>query len=293
MKFNPRAWLRAALRFFKPTGRVHTCGICGGMLLIGIWHRCASAMVRGRIYRCLHCGEALTPGIGHRCADPAADRERLVKRNWSGGAGLQLRREVKEIGIARQLRDAEEVQAGFDLFRQLNTQRCEECFHAIDEWSESDWMVAAAGELGEAANLIKKRRRDESIAPGEVGRELADAVTYIDLVACRLGLNLGCILTEKFDEVSERVGFGFRFSPPAELAEPADPDPLLCDACGDTFEPKAGGAVCGGCEKIFCPTCTEVEMKPAGKCRSRCQACRVRIEADPAEPAGAKGADDV
>jgi len=47
-----------------------------------------------------------------------------------------------------------------------NKARCESATgfnHQISDWSLSDWMTALAGEVGEAANIIKKlnRHRDK------------------------------------------------------------------------------------------------------------------------------------
>lgn len=78
-------------------------------------------------------------------------------------------------------------------------------------------VCALAGEVGEACNLIKKLRRldgKKKVAntpedPGEIiadiGKELANAVAYLDLLAARLGLDdLGELYRDKFNEVSER-----------------------------------------------------------------------------------------
>lgn len=77
------------------------------------------------------------------------------------------------------------------------------------DWDLSKWMNAAAGELGEAANVIKKiERGDMSLdeAREHLAFELADIVTYIDLVANRAGINLGQAVMDKFNVVSDRVG---------------------------------------------------------------------------------------
>ena len=103
------------------------------------------------------------------------------------------------------------VKKGFDVFRTFNAGRCGEAFHPVEAWSETDWMTAALGELGEAANLIKKRRRGEPVSAHSVAEELADAVTYIDLLAYRMGIDLGAALTAKFDKVSARIGSQIRF----------------------------------------------------------------------------------
>lgn len=94
----------------------------------------------------------------------------------------------------------------FHELSEANLTRCEKSFHMCDDWSPSDWMTAVAGEVGEAANMIKKLRRGEDIPLIEVGKELADAVIYLDLLAQRLRINLGMAVRDKFNEVSDRVG---------------------------------------------------------------------------------------
>ncbi len=87
-----------------------------------------------------------------------------------------------------------------------NELRCIESFHPVAEWEPTDWMCAVAGEVGEAANLIKKMKRGEYVNIDEIGLELADAVIYIDLLMTRLGLDLEMLLQRKFNIVSDRVG---------------------------------------------------------------------------------------
>lgn len=76
-----------------------------------------------------------------------------------------------------------------------------------------------AGEAGEVCDAIKKLRRIETGAKNlsdittveqayeAIGIELADTVTYCDLVAQRLGLNLAAFIKRKFNAVSEKYGF--------------------------------------------------------------------------------------
>lgn len=77
------------------------------------------------------------------------------------------------------------------------------------DWSPSDWLEAIVGELGEYANVRKKYRRGD-ISHAEfkelATKELADVVTYIDILAFRLGIDLGEAIIDKFNEVSARVG---------------------------------------------------------------------------------------
>src|SRR3954466_9375174 len=62
------------------------------------------------------------------------------------------------------------------------------------DWSLSAWSNAVLGELGEAANLIKKIERGDFTLEEkreELGRELADVQTYLDILAFRSSVNLG------------------------------------------------------------------------------------------------------
>ncbi len=106
----------------------------------------------------------------------------------------------------------------FDELRKANVKRCGEAFHPLESWSPADWACAMAGELGEACNLVKKLRRlsdgkqlanipenAQHIVKG-IADELADTVVYIDLLAARLGIDLGDSILNKFNEVSDRVG---------------------------------------------------------------------------------------
>lgn len=99
----------------------------------------------------------------------------------------------------------------FDLdltFRDLsyyNKERCEKHFHPINEWSETDWATAVAGETGEMCNWIKKRKRGEDISVEEVGKELADIIIYCDLMATRLNISLEEFIINKFNEVSNKI----------------------------------------------------------------------------------------
>ena len=105
----------------------------------------------------------------------------------------------------------------FDELRDANTRRCERHYHPIAKWSLSDWMTAVAGEVGEAASIVKNFRRRETeagnshkiteTAMAALGEECADAVIYIDLLCARAGIDLGKAVREKFNKVSrERLG---------------------------------------------------------------------------------------
>ncbi len=94
----------------------------------------------------------------------------------------------------------------FDQLRLANESRCGQVFHPLYDWSPTDWGCAMAGEAGEACNKVKKLRRGEDVPLKDIADELADTVIYADLLAARLGINLGQAIREKFNEVSEQRG---------------------------------------------------------------------------------------
>jgi NTP pyrophosphatase (non-canonical NTP hydrolase) len=103
--------------------------------------------------------------------------------------------------------------------------------HAPDgsDWSLADWLQATVGELGELANLLKKVRRGDLTmeeAQLEIGRELADTATYLDILAMRCGVDLGEAITEKFNVVSRRVHADVFFGPDSTIVS-ADPDRVV------------------------------------------------------------------
>ena len=87
-----------------------------------------------------------------------------------------------------------------------NLKRLEATWHPLADFSDTDWACCVSGEWGEACELIKKRRRGETILTVEIAKELADTVIYLDLLAQRLGIDLGLAIMLKFNEVSKRVG---------------------------------------------------------------------------------------
>lgn len=77
------------------------------------------------------------------------------------------------------------------------------------DWSLGEWANALTGELGEAANIIKKiKRGDVSLdeARNDLAKELADVQIYLDILAFRAGIDLGIATVAKYNEVSIRVG---------------------------------------------------------------------------------------
>lgn len=105
----------------------------------------------------------------------------------------------------------------FATLRKANVERCEapDGFNSpVNSWSPTDWGCSLAGEVGEACNEVKKLKRetDGGLQLGDcenrivaIARELADVVCYADLLAARLGIDLGEAVRFKFNEVSARV----------------------------------------------------------------------------------------
>lgn len=106
-------------------------------------------------------------------------------------------------------------------FSMLNRRRCEApngFNHRLGDWTLSDWMTATTGELGEAANIIKKLNRIRDGIPGndktedelraQLADEIADTYTYLDLLAQAAGIDLQEAVIRKFIQVSERIGYG-------------------------------------------------------------------------------------
>ena len=81
-----------------------------------------------------------------------------------------------------------------------------EGYAGVYDWSPTDWGCAAAGEMGELCNLLKKMRRGTHVELKDVAYEIADTVMYLDLLAARLGIELDLAVREKFNIVSERLG---------------------------------------------------------------------------------------
>lgn len=113
----------------------------------------------------------------------------------------------------------------FETFSEINLSRAKRWHQGdIANWSLSDWLMAMAGEAGEACNAGKKFRRiEEQIsnmstdpdrqinttdeALDKIAEELADTVIYCDLVAHRIGRSLVGAIIAKFNLVSERYQF--------------------------------------------------------------------------------------
>ena len=116
-------------------------------------------------------------------------------------------------------------------FSQVNRTRCESpdgFNHELSSWSLSDWTTAVAGELGEAANVVKKltRYRDgingntetEQALKKQLGREIADTFIYLDLLAQRAGFRLSDLVMATFDATSAEIDYPVRITPHPDAA---------------------------------------------------------------------------
>ncbi len=81
------------------------------------------------------------------------------------------------------------------------------------DWSLGDWMTAVCGELGEAANVLKKIRRGDhtlNAAKPELADEFADVVIYLDILAARCGIDLGNAIRSKWNYTSRKIDYDGR-----------------------------------------------------------------------------------
>lgn len=108
----------------------------------------------------------------------------------------------------------------FGQFSEANRARCESpqgFHHPLSGWSTSDWMTAMVGEVGEAANVVKKLNRYRDGVPGnkvpeaelrdQLRRELGDVFVYLDLMAQSLGFSIADAAAEVFNAKSAEIGY--------------------------------------------------------------------------------------
>ena len=103
----------------------------------------------------------------------------------------------------------------FDQLSRAHHARQEDSFRHTRSLTLGDWACALAGEVGEACNYIKDLRREQtvrSVGASEmklyremIAKELANVVSYTELLAMQLGIDLGKAVTEKFNEVSDCI----------------------------------------------------------------------------------------
>ena len=108
----------------------------------------------------------------------------------------------------------------FNALREANLKRLAHSEPDGSDWGLAQWSNATLGELGEAANIIKKIDRGDMTldeARPLLAKELADTQTYLDILAYRAGIDLGAATTDKWNEVSKRIGVSLRLTPQGVL----------------------------------------------------------------------------
>lgn len=127
----------------------------------------------------------------------------------------------------------------FERLRGKNTQRLAMWHDDSEEWSGADWSNAMLGEVGEmveaaqdvmqvvvhagaVGNIIKKIRRhethlgeswntpDKDTLMAKLAEELADVITYADLLANHYSIDLTTAVIDKFNKVSDGNGFAVK-----------------------------------------------------------------------------------
>ncbi len=107
----------------------------------------------------------------------------------------------------------------FSELKSANQLRCERDFNErLDDtstYTPADWVLSVVEETGEIAGAILgatgKKRSKKHLTMADVGNEIADAVIYLDLLATRLGMNLGDLVVAKFNATSARM------DPPSDI----------------------------------------------------------------------------
>jgi NTP pyrophosphatase (non-canonical NTP hydrolase) len=170
----------------------------------------------------------------------------LIRTPWLGDEErMQKIKSAVDFGLSSEAPVPQSELLTFDAFRAANVTRCVKWHPAgIDSWSPSDWLTAVTGELGELASLLKMRNRERDGLPGnkfsptdkQVADEIADVLTYLDLLAAALGVDLGLAAVSKFNEVSERVGFSDRIA--LSVAQTATPQG---EPVADDWDPNPDG----------------------------------------------------
>lgn len=125
------------------------------------------------------------------------------------GRALAAEEQVKNL-IAVHLPPLAVRHMTFREFQDMNAARSSAVFHVAEAWPLQNWLLAVAGETGEACGYMKKvlngKMTIEDARP-HILKELADIITYADLAVSCLGADTGQVVWDKFEEVSQRVGW--------------------------------------------------------------------------------------
>jgi len=107
-------------------------------------------------------------------------------------------------------KEKDRVPLTFDELHKINVARCNSDMRPINSWTPLEWGGCIAGETGELCNMLKKIKRGEQISKTKLAHELADIITYADLLAEVLEVDLGEAVRKKFNIVSKRWGSSFK-----------------------------------------------------------------------------------
>lgn len=169
------------------------CPLCGNPAVYSKPYNCGGLNDMGAVIRCTEC------------------KLIILGREGENLSGI----------LARWNRRAHRSSFSFDLLRAANVARLPTFRNRLgqpahseadgSDWSDAEWLQAVTGELGELANEMKKRLRGDyadlpdAVIRHKLASEVADVQIYLDLLAFRLGIDLGRATIEKFNEVSLRV----------------------------------------------------------------------------------------
>lgn len=75
----------------------------------------------------------------------------------------------------------------------------------LNDVSIERWVLTVCSETGDLAKLVNRRVNGDTISDLEILREAASIVIQVDLMVSALGYELSNAVSEKFDNVSDRV----------------------------------------------------------------------------------------
>ena len=111
----------------------------------------------------------------------------------------------------------------FREFSQANAVRCVDSFHPLDQMTAAEWVCCLLAESGKASGRIRSLARGELTSPEAVRLilgDVADLVTYADLICTYYGRSLGDVVAEKFNQKSAEIESAVmlpKFSPVVRL----------------------------------------------------------------------------
>lgn len=104
----------------------------------------------------------------------------------------------------------------FEDLRKANDRRQDAWENAQDKLDLSYLGNAAAGEVGEMCNVIKKLERERLGLRGsratmaDLAEEMADVIIYLDLIAAKANIDLGEAVRDKFNKTSVKYDLGVK-----------------------------------------------------------------------------------